>query len=60
MAKAGRRARADFATADDDLRSAPVALLLGHPDRMIERLQWMTIRWISPALLWGTASVLFG
>lgn len=42
MAKAGRRARADFATADADLRSAPVAPLLGHPDRMIERLQWMT------------------
>jgi hypothetical protein len=33
MAKAGRRARAYFATADDDLRSASVALLLGHPDR---------------------------
>jgi hypothetical protein len=42
MAKAGRRAQADFATADGDLRSASVAPLLGHPDRMIERLQWMT------------------
>jgi hypothetical protein len=42
MAKAGRRAQADFATADDELRSASVAPLLGHPHRMIEQLQWMS------------------
>jgi hypothetical protein len=41
MAKAGRRVRADFATADEDLRSASVAPLLGHPDRRIGRPQWM-------------------
>jgi hypothetical protein len=28
--------------ADDELRSASVTPLLGHPDRMIEWLQWMT------------------
>jgi hypothetical protein len=38
MAKAGRRARAAFATADADLQPASVVPLLAHPDRMIERL----------------------
>jgi hypothetical protein len=41
MAKVGRRARAEFDTADADLRSTSVAPLLNHPDRMIERPQWM-------------------
>jgi hypothetical protein len=66
MAKAGRRAGADFATADADLRPASVVPLLGYPDRMIERLQWvdetldfaslmvgqgMHVVWIRPARL---------